>query len=172
MNCEDFLPDLETGGWWRRMRARRHAARCTRCAAVYVKFRAAKTSLAAPGPLPRYARDLWMRAAVDAPVRVSGQIRWAPAVACLAAAACLLIVFVGPAVWERVAVVIIDGGGSHEVVTISPTTVIEVDPTGEFLELTAAADRLDDELAALQTIAERREAQREVMLALNQYGRW
>src|SRR5262249_15629171 len=136
MNCEDLLPDLETGGLWRRMRARRHAARCPRCAVVYAKFLAAKVNLATPEPLPNYARELWKRAAVDAPARFERQVRWAPSVACLAAAACLLIVFVGPAVWERATNVVNESRRSQDVVTISPTTVIEIDATVEFSVLT------------------------------------
>jgi hypothetical protein len=172
MNCEEFLPALETGGLWRRMRARRHAAGCPRCAAVYAAFRAAKIRLATPEPLPRYAREIWNRAAIDAPVRFDRRVRWTPAVACLAAAACLLIVFVGPAVWEHVKNVVNDGGRSQETVTISTTSVIEVDPIGEFSELAEAAGRLDGELESLRMVAQRRDAQREVMLALNQYGTW
>jgi hypothetical protein len=172
MKCDDFLPDLETGGLWRRMRARRHAAACPRCAAVYTAFRAAKNRLVTPEPLPRYAREIWKRAAIDAPVRFDRQVRWAPAVACLAATACLLIVFVGPAVWEDMKNVVRNGGGSQESVTTSTTIVIEVDPIGEFSGLADAADRLDRELESLRVMAQRRDAQREVMLALNQYGTW
>ena len=34
MKCDHFLAALETGGFVERMQARRHAARCPRCAAV------------------------------------------------------------------------------------------------------------------------------------------
>jgi len=170
MKCEDFLPDLETGSLWKRMRARQHAARCPRCAAVYAAFRAMKIRLAAPEPLSRSAREIWNKAAIDAPVQFQRPVRWAPAVACLAAAACLFIVFIGPAVWgpnEE-----IGGGPTRDSVTISSTTVIEVDPVGEFSELAVAALRLDGELQSLQTLAQRRDAQREVLLALNRYQTW
>jgi hypothetical protein len=172
MNCDDLLPDLETGGLWRRMRARRHAAGCPRCAAVYAAFRAAKIRLATPEPLPRYAREIWNRAAIEAPLRFDRQVRCAPAVACLAAAACLLIVFVGPAVWEHMTKVVVVGGRSQDTVTISAPMVTDVDPIGEFLELAEAVDRLDGELESLRMTAQRRDAQREVILALNQYGTW
>ena len=170
MKCEDFLPDLETGSLWRRIRARRHAAHCPRCASVYAAFRAVKIRLATPEPLSRSAHEIWNQAAIDAPVQFQRPVRWAPAVAGLAAAACLLIVFIGPAVWGPTGK--IGGGGTQDTVTTSRTTVIEVDLLGEFSELADAAVRLDDELESLQTLAQRRDAQRDVLLALNRYQTW
>jgi hypothetical protein len=170
MKCEDFLPDLETGSLWRKMRARRHAARCPRCASVYAAFRAVKIRLATPEPLSRSAREIWIRAAVNTPVQVERQVSWAPAMACLAAAACLLIVFIGPAVWRPNED--IGGGRTQDIVTTSGTTVIEVNPIGEFSELADAAVRLDDELESLQKLAQHRDVQREVLLALNRYQTW
>jgi len=170
MKCEDFLPDLETGSLWRKMRARRHAARCPRCASVYAAFQTVKIRLATPEPLSRSARKIWNKAAIDAPVQFQRPVRWAPAVACLAAAACLFIVFIGPAVWgpnEE-----IGGGRTADNVATSSISVTEVDPIGEFSDLADAALRLDDELNSLQALAQRREAGREVLLALNRYQTW
>jgi hypothetical protein len=173
MNCQDFLPELETGGPWRRIRARRHAARCPRCAAVYSAFRAAKHRLAAAEPLPPHARELWNRATRGIVVLTEHRYRWTPAVACLATAACLLLVFVGPALWlkhvERVNVTI---DAPREKTIVSPTSVIELDPSVEFTQLADAAVQLDAELQSLRMTAQRLEARREVMIALIQYGEW
>src|SRR5262245_63402843 len=91
MNCNEFLPKLESGGAIGRWRARRHAARCPRCAAVYTALQAATEELSAVEPLSQHARELWMRAAREsAPVPIRA-MRWLPAVACLATAACVLV---------------------------------------------------------------------------------
>jgi hypothetical protein len=160
MKCEDFLPDLETGGWWRRMQARRHAARCPRCAAVYVAFRTAKAGLAAPEPLPPHARELWKRAARDIVLRPERRRRWVPAIACAATAACLFIAFVGPALWVKPPRV------------TSPVTVVQLDPTAEFSRLEDEVGKLDSQLQSLRATAQRFEARQKVMIALNQYDKW
>jgi hypothetical protein len=38
--------------------------------------------------------------------------------------------------------------------------------------LASAAERLGNEIRALQTLAERFEAEREVVMTLNRYGKW
>ncbi|MGE5194453.1 MAG: hypothetical protein ACM3U2_18340 [Deltaproteobacteria bacterium] len=160
MNCEDFLPDLETGGPWRRMRARRHAARCPRCAAVYSAFRAAKSRLATPDLLSPRVRELWIRAAEGVVLRPEHRRRWVPAVACLATVACFFIAFVGPALWVKPPTI------------VSPVTVVQLDPADDFSQLADAASQLDAQLKSLRTTAQRLEARREVMIALNQYEKW
>jgi hypothetical protein len=62
--------------------------------------------------------------------------------------------------------------GSHEMRTFSQVTVVQIDPAEEFSQLTDAASQLDLELQSLQVVADRAAAQREVMIALNQYGKW
>src|SRR4051794_12310045 len=64
MNCDDFLPALETGGPWRRRAARRHARRCPRCAAVAGRLAAVKAQWAqAPPPVSAGDRLAWGRPA-------------------------------------------------------------------------------------------------------------
>ena len=94
MNCDNFLPALETGGLVRRMLARCHAARCPRCAGVQAAFRAAKQRLAAAEPLSLRARQLWERAAGEVDLRPSTRRVWIPAAAGLGVATCILLVVV------------------------------------------------------------------------------
>jgi hypothetical protein len=173
MKCQDFLPELETGGPWRRRRALRHAARCPRCAKVHAALVAVKATLAHPAPLSNHARELWNRAPRETAVLPERQIRLTPMIACLATAACVLIVFVGPVLWvNHDSSVTWIPGGSQEKTVVSATTVMTVDPVEEFSQLADAVDQLDAELQSLRLTAQRLEAQREVMVALSQYGKW
>jgi len=173
MKCDEFLPALETGGGRRRREARQHADHCPRCALVYVKWEATKRSLARPAPLSPHARDLWQRALRDGVTHPGRRIRLAPLVASLAAAACLLLVFVGPGLWRR-------GdqfgnlvpGGFKEVTSLSPTIVVRLDPRDELVELEDAVAELEAELESVRLIADRSVAQREILVTLNQYDRW
>jgi len=166
MNCDDFLPALETGGCLRRMRARRHAARCPHCAAVYAAFTAMKQQLAAPEPLSGRARQLWEQAAGASTVQPSGRRRWVPLAAGLAAAACLLLLVVEWAVRPEPA------GTRFVPQPLAKTVIEEIDPAGELSRLAAAAERLDKQLTRLQEQAARCDAQREVALTLDRFGRW
>jgi hypothetical protein len=173
MKCEDFLPDLETGCFWRRRQAQRHATLCPRCAKVYATWLAVKQTLARPAPLSPRAREIWLRVAREPLVGPVRHVRLTPLVACLATAACLLVVFVGPALWvKHDGLVTSIPGGSREKTIVSATTVMTLDPVEEFSQLADAVDRLEAELQSLRLTAQRLEAQREVMVALNQYGKW
>jgi hypothetical protein len=173
MKCDDFLPDLETGGFWRRRQARRHAALCPRCAKVFATWLAVKQTLARPELLSPRDREIWLRAAREPLVEPVRRVRLAPVVACLATAACLLIVFVGPGIWgKRDHSETVVPGGSVDVTIVSATMVITLDPVDELTQLAEAADQLDQELRSLRLTAQRLEAQREVLVALNQYGKW
>jgi hypothetical protein len=173
MNCDDFLPFLETGGPLRRMQARRHAARCPRCAAMHSKFLAAKERLARPDALSNHARELWHRAARDTRAQPVCRHPWLPVAVGLATAACAMVAVVRPVTREngRRSVPIADAG-STDAPVVGPTTIIEVDPTLQLSDLASAAERLGNEIRALQTLAERFEAEREVVMTLNRYGKW
>jgi hypothetical protein len=173
MNCDDFLPFLETGGRLRRMQARRHASRCPRCAAVYAKFRAAKERLARPDALSNHALELWKQAARDSLVHPAWRHRWVPIAVGLATAACVLVAVLKPVIREkgRPSTPTEDAVFS-DVLLAGPTTIVDVDPTLQLSDLASAAERLGNEISALQTIAERFEAEREVVMTLNRYGKW
>src|SRR5262249_53390387 len=63
MNCDDFLPALETGGYFRRAAARRHAPRCPACARTPAAWGGPKRDLAGVPPLAGRGRELWTAAA-------------------------------------------------------------------------------------------------------------
>jgi hypothetical protein len=136
-----------------------------------VKFIAIKEQLAHPDARSLRSRELWRRAASDTLVQPGWRHPWVPAVVALATAACVLIAVLRPVVRDgdpRLGVIV----DSSVVRVVGPTTVVEVDPTGELSELAAAARRLDDELKALRDLAERLEAEREVAMTLTRYGKW
>ncbi len=173
MNCDDFLRYLETGGPLRRMQARRHASRCPRCAAVHVKWLVVKERLARPDAVSNRARELWKRAARDTLVHPVWRHPWLPVAVGLATAACVLVAVLRPVIREkgRRSIPIVDGG-SLDAPVVGPTTIIEVDPNLQLSELASAAERLDDEIRTLQTLAERFDAEHEVAMTLNRYGKW
>jgi hypothetical protein len=173
MNCDDFLPFLETGGPLRRMQARRHASCCPRCAAVHAKFLAAKAQLARPDALSNHARELWSRAARDTLAHPLRRHPWVPVAVGLATAACVLVAVLRPVIRDMGvrSIPIVDAGSSIAPV-VGPTTVFELDPIPQLTELASAADRLGNEIRALQSLAERFDAEREVAMTLNQYGNW
>ena len=176
MNCDDFLPALETGGLVRGMLARRHAARCPRCAAVGAAFRAAKQQLAAPEPLSPRARQLWEQAAGEPTLPSSGRRRWiAAAAAGLAVAAsigALLLIAdwsarkrsVAPQPVPRVARLIPEPR--------TTTTVEEIDPGKELARLAAAVERLERDLETLRHQAERLDARQQIAVTLDRFSRW
>lgn len=166
MNCDDFLPALETGGCLRRWQARRHAARCSRCAAVYEVFTTMKQKLAVPEPLSPRARKLWEQAADASVMQPSGRRLWMPLGAGLAAAACLMLFVVQWAVRPEPA------GTRFTPQPFVETLVEEVNPAGELSFLAAATERLDMQLKLLQEQAARCDAQREVALTLDRFRRW
>src|SRR5260370_17983 len=69
MNCDEFLPALETGGFFRRRAARRHAAGCSACTHTLAAWRALKHELTAAPPLTGQQRDLWTSVAQPGQVR-------------------------------------------------------------------------------------------------------
>lgn len=63
--CEEVVAALATGGPIRRWEARRHAARCPRCAAAWDELRQVAEALADVAPLTAAQRRLWVAAAGD-----------------------------------------------------------------------------------------------------------
>src|SRR5207244_1920411 len=69
MTCDDFLPALETGGFFERAAARRHAAHCPACARVFAAWQELQRELASAPPLSDRERALWTSAAQPGRVR-------------------------------------------------------------------------------------------------------
>jgi hypothetical protein len=176
MNCDDFLPELETGGLVRRMLARCHAARCPRCAAVRAAFTATKQQLALPEPLSPRARRLWERAAGEAALRTPGGRRWIAAAATglgVAASIGVLLLIVDLAARNRA-----DAPQPPPAVTRpmpeprNTTTIEEIDPAEELARLAAAVERLDKDLQTLRHEAERLDARQQIAVTLDRFSRW
>jgi hypothetical protein len=165
MNCEDFLPALETGDAAQQREARQHAAVCPRCAAAQASLVRLKSVLAAHEPLPAAARAVWEQAARAPAPEPLRRPNWLPRLAgLLTASAACAVVFI---------LVIPRDAGRGRIAGISgSTTVIEHDSTAELAHLKAAVDSLDGNLVALAEHAERLETEREIALTLNQYTRW
>jgi hypothetical protein len=189
MKCDDFLPALETGGPLRRRRARRHAARCPRCAAVAAQLAAVKRPWADVPPLAAGERLLWERAAMDdagagniplpaQPRRLvipNGRQWWA------AAACVLLAVSIAVTLVVRHKAVQVADRPPHvpsptttraEPSRLGPVRVELVDAARELDQLAAAVGRLDVQMQELRRQAERAEARSQVASALDQFGHW
>jgi hypothetical protein len=173
MKCDDFLPALETGGFARRMRARRHAAGCPQCAAARAAFARAKRQLATAEPLSPRVRQLWAAAAPGVTLRHSRRKVWIPVTAGLALAACVLLLVVEWAVWKER----ITPQPEREVARSLPQptnreVVEEVDWADGLSRLAASVDQLDVQLQKLRREAERLEARQQVALTLDRFARW
>jgi len=179
MNCDDFLPSMETGGLVRRMRARRHAARCRRCAAVYAAFVSATQQWASPEPLSPCARHLWEQAAGELAVGPFRWRRWMPLAAGLAAACVVLLAvamvlrkgFIAPPPRE-VAPRPSEVPAAPIPQRLAGDVIEQLDPAEELSRLAAAARQLDAQLQRLRHEAERIDAQRQLAVTLDRFGRW
>ena len=173
MNCNNFLPALETGGFVRRIQARRHAARCPRCAAVHAALAAAKRQLAAAEPLSPRAERLWRQAVGEATVRPARGNAWKMVTAGAVSVVCLVMVFLlaiskyinnspTPASQPTVA--------RNESRSLSPITVEEIDTTEGLAYQADEVRRLDVELKSLQQVIEKKSVQRQIAAVLERFG--
>jgi hypothetical protein len=100
MNCAHVPTALATGGILSRWRARRHAARCPRCASAAADLVRIADALAAVEPLTPVQRALWTSAAVedvhDAAPIVSRWLRPALAGGLLAGLLAVVVVIMRP----------------------------------------------------------------------------
>lgn len=165
MNCEDFLPAIESEEPSPVHEARRHAASCPRCAAAYAALLKVKATLAHHEPLPASARAVWEKASWNPLSESTRRPRWVPALAGLltSAAACVLVLVL--VISKRdVAPGTLTGASPA-----STTTILEHDSTAELAQLALAVEALDGSLVALAEQVERLEVEREITLTLNQY---
>ncbi len=192
MNCDDFLPALETGGPVRRRRARRHAATCPRCAAVAARFAEVKRRWAAAAAEPATERDrrVWEQAAEPMTGRHEDDIAspfvlplprrrgvpW-PLAAGLAAAACVLIV-VGVIVRHHPDDVVIKPPlptpppvPAQPIVVAGPVRVTPVDAAGVLAGLSGDVDQLEQQVRDLRRQAERAAAREQVAMVLARFER-
>jgi hypothetical protein len=188
VKCDDFLPAMGTGGPVRRWRARRHAERCPRCAAVLSRWLATKSSLSmevhAPPPLSDWERTLWMRAADagEEPAQPRSRrlpISWPRAAGLAVVAACLFVIVLVVVRPKPPEVVKTPPESEPREATrpelsrvVSSVNVQVIARNDELLELSAAVERLQAELQSVHRRAERAQAQRQVAMTLDRFGRW
>ncbi len=171
MNCDNFMLASETGGFVRRWQARRHAARCPRCAAVRAAFAETKRRLATPEPLSHDVRQSWKRAADKATARPARRQAWkAVAVGAVVAVSLLLVFLVisrhdhSPTPPSQPTV------AGNESRSLSPITVEEIDPSRGLVYLSGEVQRLDVELKTLRERIEKDKVQRQIAATLENFG--
>jgi hypothetical protein len=100
MKCETVLARMETGNWFERRQARRHAARCDACASALRAFQEARRRWATSAPLSSRHQALWDAAArqTATPNRYRNKALLAIAGFALAASV-LLLLFAWP--WRK-----------------------------------------------------------------------
>jgi hypothetical protein len=172
MKCDRFLAALETGGLVERMQARRHAARCPRCAAARAALAAVKQQLGTCEPLSPRARQLWRPAAGEKAARPSRRRIWMPLAAGLATAAGVQLFIVATGVRKEPLPAPPPATVVHSDAPLATEVVGEVDSGGELVRLAAEVERLDADLQRLRHQAERLEARQQVAMTLDEFGRW
>lgn len=156
MTCDKVLSALAAGGFFSRWRARRHAARCSRCVAVIKDLKGLAGELSAVPPLTPAERRLWLRACDDVPL-VS---RFWPRLtrpAWAAAVAAVLLVSVGIWLISRSAHL----KSSPTVVTVFDSEIVKASALSEVEEMRSGIAALSRELDELQREADLLDARRD-----------
>ncbi len=149
MKCDRVLSLIATGGAVARWRARRHVARCHRCAEAQIQLQAIARELAEAPPLTAAQRALWTAASTESTVS-----RPLPVWVYLAglAAATVLLGAIGLRLWGPQP----GGGGARSpIVKVAPQpptpSLVQPSERGKLAdEMLAKVDRLDHELAELR----------------------
>jgi hypothetical protein len=156
MKCDRVLPALVTRGFFGRWRARRHAARCPRCAIVINDLEKLVGELSAVPALTPAERQHWLRASDDVPsVRRSWPRLTRPA---LAAAVVAAVVIPG-GMWLNSRLVSIKT--SSAVVTIVEAKVTRAESLREVDEIRTGVVGLIRDLDQLQREADLLDARRD-----------
>jgi hypothetical protein len=130
MRCDKVLPALVTGGFFGRWRARRHAARCPRCATVINDLENLVGELSAVPALTPAERQLWLRACDDVP---SVSRSWPRLIRPALAAAVIAAVVIPGGMWLSSRPVSIKS--SPAVVTVVDTKVTRAESLREVDEI-------------------------------------
>jgi hypothetical protein len=172
MRCDEFLLAIETGGFLTRIRARRHAAGCRRCAAEYAVFSAAMREWAAVEPLSAEAKKRWLAVAVEPerpPLRRDAR---KTLMAGAVAGACLIVIC---AIWafrrvdESPARSAAQNDARRETRHLSPITIERIGPAKGQAILSSEIGRLDDELKELRRKIEEKRVQNQIVAALARF---
>jgi hypothetical protein len=170
MNCSDFLPALETGGFWRRRAARRHAGRCPDCARTLASWQALKPGLAAVAPLPDRQRDLWT--SVAHPLEVRPRTNYWRRAAAVAVAAALLFFAIFWSVRDRNLPPREDRMAEHHAAEVVVAAISRDRVAEELAPLEQRLDRMETEVAELSQRAELADLRRQTATLLENYRHW
>lgn len=170
MKCGDVLPALEVGGWFRRVAARRHVARCPACARALAAWRALKSELAAAPPLTNSERHLWLCAREQCePAAGSIRVRKGAAFALAAA----VLGFVCYWSFQRDPPI-----GRERLQPIPDLIQATVEPitqesiVAETAPLERGLDRIEAELAKLSHAVALADLKRQTSVLLKEYPHW
>jgi hypothetical protein len=149
MKCEKVLSTLASGGAFARWNARRHAARCPRCAREHRLLADITGELASAAPLTAAQRALWTAASTEA---IASRPRRAWVYPVGLAAATVLLGAIGLTLWSP------QLGGVADQPTVvrfipKPPATISAQPAERAQlanEMLAKVDRLDHELTELR----------------------
>lgn len=170
MKCDDFLSSLETGGLVRRWLARRHAARCPRCAQAAAALEQLKRSLAENAALTRGQRQRWLQAAGEPAMAPAVWFRRPVLAGGMALAAMLLAVVAlqlyGPQPKK------VTQAPPVENTLIAPPRVTRPDPAQEYARLAGELDAAQRELDALLERAQLLQAGQQATQMIAQFSRW
>ena len=172
MKCGDFLSWRATGSWWQKWLARRHARRCSQCAAIAESLADIERELRRVEWLPARLRDQWNEASLRESSTRSYVVRNRQfiliGVGASAAAAVVLLVL-----WMR------SNSGSGEMVKDvrkkpDPYRIVlrTLDASKELAKLLLEVDSLGAELPKLSKQAELVEARQQVDAMIETYSRW
>lgn len=190
MNCDDFLPLLASGGWFGRWRARRHASRCSRCAAAASLLRELKADRSET-PVPANLRQMWLAAArkerrsiAAAPVRSPAHLRLLGFAAAPCAIACVMLLFVAIAQWKAKPAAPLAanppaaGGGrpttkaSPQAPDVGAIAVVEIDPAQQLAWLDERVVRLASDVEKLAKASHKRDVERRIEKLLALHPDW
>jgi hypothetical protein len=185
MKCDDFLPALETGGFFRRWIARRHARRCGNCTAALAMLDGVKEALAPPSGksgLPAHLRRRWMAVAQTeaspaepspAVYRIGPGTIWLKRAAALAAIVLLVLVPLLIYKFHGRATPVVPGPMvMKDRITVFPITLTQVDRAAELAQLDTEIVQLQTNVRSLIKSAERLEARQRLALVLAQNTKW
>jgi hypothetical protein len=189
VKCDDFLPRLATGGWFGRLRARRHARSCARCAAAALWLQELKAEQETT-TVPAHLRQAWLVAGSETvrPPAVSTlgrpTRRWAihPAWGAFAVV-CVMLLVGAVGLWqakkdinqadgEKVASVRQIPGPKSPGSATGEIVVIELDAARQLDWLGERTMQLTGDLEKLVQTSQKREVEQAIDAVLATHGNW
>jgi hypothetical protein len=171
MKCDVVLERSETGNWFERWQARRHAARCDACASALRSFEEAKQRWAKTEPLSPRHQVIWNAASRQPAMASRTRSKASLAIAAVTlAASLLLILFAWP--WQKTKEQNVREVRSLVQIQQTPTSVVPLSEdfiAKEFAPLEEKLRDLEREIDQLRASAEKRDAQFQLAQLTKEY---